>query len=171
MRKATSQLVFLVYALGASAFAGDATGPTADADHWHNRPNVINAAARLATEIEHLDESLHNVHAPTHFIQKVHHTEETVTEFVQMVRSGVAYHEAKSEFDHIRQDMQLITNEFNQHSHLLADPKVASEWRFARSAYRRLDHEMFRRPRPTLPLDQLDRELQKLEAHQAELVK
>lgn len=131
--------------LGASAMAFTLSAPaSANPDHWHNKPAVIRAAQVLAKEIEHLDESLHDAGAPAEFVRKVHHTEESVNEFVAMVIGGAAYPQAMQEFNHIREDIRFIETEFSKHPHLFSHPKVASEWRATRMAYRKLDHEMLR---------------------------
>jgi len=110
---------------------------------WQNRPGVIRAAQILAEEVEHFDTSLHNISAPAHVIAKVHHFEETVTEFYEGVSGPWSYQEATQEMNHIRQDVQLIRNELYAHPQLLQNPTVYREWNHMRTAYRNLDHQMF----------------------------
>jgi len=129
-----------------AAFAAICGGSLAQAEpggFWANRPNVIRAADVLAEEVEHFDTSLHNISAPQHVIAKVHHFEETVTEFVNEVRAGMSYQEATQEMNHIRQDVGLIRDELYAHPQLLQNPIVNREWRHMRTAYRNLDHQMF----------------------------
>lgn len=109
---------------------------------WENRPNVVRAAETLAQEVEALDTALHNVTAPDHIIQKVHHFEETVTEFAEDVRT-MPYQEAVQEMSHIRQDVDTLRQELSAHPQLLQNPAINNEWRHVRSAYRNLDHQMF----------------------------
>ncbi len=133
MKPSMYLLAVAVLIAGNSAFAES---------FWPNRPNVVRAAQTLADEVEHFDTALHNIHAPDHVIQKVHHFEETVTEFVEIAAHGT-YQEAYSEMNHIRQDVQLIRDEMYAHPHLLHNPAVATEWRHVRTSYRNLDHAMF----------------------------
>lgn len=130
-------IVFLLTALiGLSV-----TAQTDNLD-WNNQSNVVRAAERLASEVEQFDESLHDVNAPAHLVQKVHHFEETVQEFVLLARTGT-YQQAMGEFNHIRADFQVIRQEMNQHPYLMQNYKVNTEYQHTRTAYRALDHEMF----------------------------
>jgi hypothetical protein len=117
---------------------------TSSADNWLNRQNVIRAANELAEGIEHLDTELHAVQAPNDLIQIVHHYEETITEFVDEVTRGISYQEASFEMNHIRQDYGLLRDKLYQYPQYLQRPAIAMEFRHVRSAYRALDHEMFR---------------------------
>ena len=115
----------------------------ASAQAWPNRPNVVRAAEKLADEIERFDTALHEVRAPQPLLQRVHHFEQTVAEFVKDVRGGCSYQSAVSEMAHIRQDVGLVRDLIARYPGVTASAKVATEWRHVRSAYRHLDHEMF----------------------------
>ena len=117
-------------------------GQTAKAEHY-NQGEVLRAAEKLASEVEHFDEELHNVNAPQHVVQKVHHFEETVTEFADEVRNYTDYYILLEEMNHIRQDMRSIRDEMSSHPYLLLNPRVALEYRAMRRAYRWLDHAMY----------------------------
>ena len=129
-------------ALGALAL-GYAVLAASPALAWNNRPGVLRAAEILADEIERLDTALHTIHAPPSIIAKVHHFEETATEFANDVRGGASYQHAYAEMQHIRQDVGLVRDEFALYPHLLRDRVVEQEWRHVRTAYRNLDHQMF----------------------------
>ena len=75
--------------LGLFVFAYGMQPALADTDF--NRQEVIRAAEKLAEEVEHFDEELHLVNAPSHVIGKIHHFEETVIEFVDEARHGASY--------------------------------------------------------------------------------
>jgi len=120
------------------------TSLTAQNDNldWSNQNNVIRAAERLAVEVEQFDESLHDINAPSHIVQKVHHFEETVQEFALLAKTGT-YQQAMGEFNHIRADFQVIRQDMAQNPYLTQNYKVATEFQHMRTAYRALDHEMF----------------------------
>lgn len=132
-----------------------------------NRPEVIRAGEKLAVEIEHLDEALHNVNAPAHVIQKVHHFETTANDFVEELRLGCTTNEAWDEYQHIRLDYTEIRNEFYAHPYLLNNYQVNTEWRALRSAYRWLDHAMYTRA-GDLPDAEVEAAKQFLEEHNAQ---
>lgn len=134
--KRISSLYIAAFALALVGFTGQAKA------EWQNRPQVIRSAETLRDEVEHFDEAMHQGGAPAHFIEKVHHFEETVMEFAQMVRT-CSYQEAYQEMNHIRQDIQMLRSEFNAHPQLLQNFQIYTEWNHVRTAYRYLDHEMF----------------------------
>lgn len=135
-------------------------------DSRFNRPRVIQASTRLASEVEHFDEALHDVNAPAHVIKLVHHFEETVTEFAMMAKTA-SYQELYSEFDHIREDMKMIREEMAQHPKLMQNQNVFQEYQHMRTAYRALDHAMFFRFTnrwTTEAVEQLNSDLADMEA-------
>ncbi len=144
------------------------SAPAVAADNWYNRPEVLRSAEVLATEVEHFDEALHDVNAPTHVIQKVHHFEETVMEFVDDIRAGASYQSSWQEFQHIRQDVASIRQEMSAHSYLLQNQKVNLEWNALRRAYRYLDHAMLHRGHNGAQHARMEADIKALERHQAE---
>ena len=146
------------------------------AESFWNQPQVLRGAQTLAVEVEHLDEALHNVKAPAHVIQKVHHFEETVNDFVLDLQKGCTYEFALAEFAHIREDVGIIRDELYAHPGLLNNHQVWTEWNAMRRAYRYLDHALYAHSRRHLDADhseskKVDQEMNKLieelEAHQA----
>lgn len=127
-------LTAIVLTLGFSQYAR--------AEFW-NAAQVLRTAQTLAVEVEHLDESLHDVKAPAHVIQKVHHFEETVNDFVMDIQAGASYQHALEEFSHIRLDVDEIRQELYAHPYLLQNAKVWTEWNAMRRAYRNLDHALY----------------------------
>lgn len=160
-----SHSLFVIVGILHLATAAQAVDP-----YFPNRAEVIRSADSLASEVEHLDEALHAINAPTALIQKVHHFEETVFEFADEVRAGCTYAFANEEMNHIRQDVQSIRLDFDRYPYLLNNIKVANEWRMMRRAYRWLDHAMFMHSRNmTDEMDSaLQRDIQILEQHLAE---
>lgn len=118
-------------------------GLAAQTAAYFDRPEVIRAGEKLSIEVEHFDESLHDANAPSHLTAKVHHFEETVSEFVAEVRSGAPYGVVIDEMGHIRADMRELRDEMYTHSDLLNYPGVYTEYRAMRTAYRWLDHAVY----------------------------
>jgi hypothetical protein len=124
------------------ALVGFTMFASAEANAWINRANVVRAAEILEQEVEALDTQLHNVNAPAEVVQTMHHFEETAMEFAEIARRGT-YQEANAEMHHIRQDIQLIRDQFARYPWLLSNIGINTEWRHVRTAYRNVDHQMF----------------------------
>lgn len=97
------------------------------ADDFPGRPRVLRAAEVLAEKIEIYDSSLHLVQAPNDYIEKVHHSEESVNELVELLRTGT-YGEAVEENRHVHNDMWLMYNQFITIQPLLYNPTVVNNW-------------------------------------------
>jgi len=97
------------------------------ADDFPGRPRVLRAAEKLAELIEVYDSSLHLVQAPNDYIEKVHHSEESVLELVELLKSGT-YADAVEENRHVHNDMWLMYNQFITIQPLLYNPTVVRNW-------------------------------------------
>lgn len=97
------------------------------ANDFPGRARVLAAAERLAEKIEIYDSSLHLVAAPADYVEKVHHSEESVLELVELVRTGT-YAEAREENTHVHNDMWLMYNHFIQIQQLLYNHTVVNNW-------------------------------------------
>jgi len=97
------------------------------ANDFPGRPRVLRAAEVLAERIEIYDSSLHLVQAPDDFIEKVHHSEESVLELVELLQAGT-YADAYAENKHVHNDMWLMYNRFIQIQPLLYNPTVVNNW-------------------------------------------
>ena len=100
---------------------------TSIADDFPGRPRVLRAAEVLAERIEIYDSSLHLVQAPNDYIEKVHHSEESVTELVELLKKGT-YAEALEENRHVHGDMWLMYNHFITIQSLLYNATVVQNW-------------------------------------------
>ncbi len=162
MKTLMSYVGLLAFALGVTAVA--------EPGYWPNRINVQRAAEKLAQEVEYFDTALHEISAPHDVIQVVHHFEETAMEFVEIARRGT-YQEAYAEMSHIRQDVQLIRDQLYRYPQLLNYPKVDTEWRHVRTAYRNVDHQMFMFSAgrwTSEKVKELEKDLAEMEAYHAE---
>lgn len=104
--------------------------------------SVLSAAEELATGIEHLDSELHAIRAPDHVINLVHHSEETVFEFVDAVSGDAPYPSLYAEFQHIKRDVVEIRREMIAHRYF-NNMRVRGEMWHVWTASRYLDHEFY----------------------------
>lgn len=103
--------------------------------------NVLSAADELAEGIEHLDTELHRINAHGHVIEVVHHAENTVFEFVDLLISRAPRQLVMAEFNHISTDMRDIRQEMRAHRYY-GSRTVMVEFLHAWTAYRYLDHSL-----------------------------
>lgn len=110
-------------------------------DYWVGREQVARAADELAVEVENFDEILHSLNAPNAFIGKVHHLEETVIEFTNLVRTST-YQEADHEFNHLKEDVGLIRTALKDYPSLANNLKVKRAFNYVRSAAGYVEHAL-----------------------------
>lgn len=112
------------------------------ADFPHRR-DILRAAEGLDRAIEGFDNVLHALAAPKHVTDKVHHADESIETFVEELdRGDLSLAEAEAEFNHIKQDLDAIAKELDEHPEILRTFQSRSQWRSVRRAYRNLYHEI-----------------------------
>lgn len=109
-------LALVVFGLAQTSFAS-----------FPGQDRVLRAAERLAEKIEIYDESLHLVTAPEDYIEKVHHSEESILALIEILKTG-SYAEAKEENTHVHNDMWLMYNHFIQIQSLIYNYTVVNNW-------------------------------------------
>lgn len=104
---------------------------------WPSRDLVLQRTEALAGQVEQLDEHLHELNAPEELIGVVHHFEETVLTALEEF-TYLPYQEARSEAQHIREDVLLVGEQLMA-VRFLESQKAVDHWNGVVGAYLQLE--------------------------------
>lgn len=128
--KKTLAVLFCVAFLSSSAWANCSS----------ERPGILSASEKLANDLEKLDGALHDAKAPEAVLRLLHHFEQGVLELDKALRAGATCADAKVEFQHFHDDVQLVYRKLSEMPEIFHQTPVLGAWNGLMGSFIRLQN-------------------------------